>query len=862
MQPGEGDALKKVNLTDKSGTNYDLIIKGGDRNILETPSGVEPVLSGGARRWGAFDPHHGNIEVSTWERGWGNYDLVDDDQRFEFSKNMWTATSKRMFNTPLAKHVTGQEDYYYNNLTGAFTRMSSPLKIGGQQTGWYAQQFTSVNATDVKRAFVWIKYEDDITITDATISCDVYSDSSGSPNASLGASSQVLITEANMKHWYLVELVFSTAVSISAATDYWLVFKCDAGTGGDMTNFLVSVGKGGTGKKSLNDGSSWGVTYTVNCCFKPTTQKVKNVRLVELQKTFFKLILYKDGTNQLWMNGDHGKATSATASTLVDTGMGVRTSWTTNQWAGATVIIVAGKGVGQERGVTSSTNAGSLTLATDWDITPDTTSEYALVLLDDWYEIPSGTHSLSAVKNVISAENKLYFAMGYGVNMRRMRFNGSAVQFADDGTNDANILFFDGRFIWKGTNDDGVIAYATKQTGWTNLTFTSASQPTPITHEFTGANLHGGNIYFFKENGIYFLNANDPKATIYPYPTNMTYFTAANNGYYSVPNGEYLFFSWGHSIERLAGFSVEHVDPNRDRGMDSDYKGELGGLAPHPAGTFFAVKGSKSSVNIFDGLGFHNAWTSQVTGFSIHDIAWFTSETSNPTLLIAWEEGIVYQRYPKNTANPLQDDNLLYETQGELTTAVIDMSNKSIPKMFKDLAVFVENVTNIPPTFYGEVLVFYKKDSGSWTYLTQVTNISRGIDESSFTDPTLSTINALSNINELQLRFYCIRSDGGTPSIVYAHTLKGFARTPIKSIYSFPIDVSAVTERLGSGTPSTMMDQFWTWAMAAEALLMTSQHPRLHNKTVIIIPRSIRTAYIDRANESFAADFYLELREV
>ena len=172
---------------------------------------------------------------------------------------------------------------------------------------------------------------------------------------------------------------------------------------------------------------------------------------------------------------------------------------------------------------------------------------------------------------------------------------------------------------------------------------------------------------------------------------------------------------------------------------------------------------------------------------------------------------------------------------------------------------------------YNRAVVFYNADGAGWVKLGSVTNIEYGESTITFTDPDLSTVNAISNTRELKLRIYLSDEDlvasvngyyaGETP-VIDAMTIKGFARTPIRPIFSFPIDVSEVTARLGSGAPIAMMNQLQAWAQSAEALLLTSQHPRLQNKTVIIIPRSIRTSYIDRSNESYAADFYLELREV
>lgn len=67
-----------------------------------------------------------------------------------------------------------------------------------------------------------------------------------------------------------------------------------------------------------------------------------------------------------------GTATSATATTLVQTGK----TWTASQWVNFQVRITGGTGAGQIRTITANT-ADTLTVAT-WTTTPDATSTYAI----------------------------------------------------------------------------------------------------------------------------------------------------------------------------------------------------------------------------------------------------------------------------------------------------------------------------------------------------------------------------------------------------------------------------------------------------------------------------------------------------
>jgi hypothetical protein len=78
-----------------------------------------------------------------------------------------------------------------------------------------------------------------------------------------------------------------------------------------------------------------------------------------------------------WYDQDYvplasGTATSATATTLVNTGK----TWTASQWVNSQVRIVSGTGAGQLRDITANTT-DTLTVAA-WTITPDATSVYQI----------------------------------------------------------------------------------------------------------------------------------------------------------------------------------------------------------------------------------------------------------------------------------------------------------------------------------------------------------------------------------------------------------------------------------------------------------------------------------------------------
>jgi hypothetical protein len=169
--------------------------------------------------------------------------------------------------------------------------------------------------------------------------------------------------------------VATQASAFSASTTYRL-----------MTPRFYVVGSG-----TLASGSFRVYDYATN-----TWTTLSNTGLPATLGTDGKLIATPSMVDGDFKHFATGTATSATATTLVQTGK----TWAASQWINYQVRITGGTGAGQIRSITANT-ADSLTVAT-WTTTPDATSTYAISGNDDFLYY-MGNNAVTLYRYSISA---------------------------------------------------------------------------------------------------------------------------------------------------------------------------------------------------------------------------------------------------------------------------------------------------------------------------------------------------------------------------------------------------------------------------------------------------------------------------
>jgi hypothetical protein len=183
-----------------------------------------------------------------------------------------------------------------------------------------------------------------------------------------------------------------------------------------------------------------------------------------------------------------GTATSATATTLVQTGK----TWTASQWINSQVRIVSGTGAGQIRTITANT-ADTLTVAT-WTTTPDATSVYQITGNDDFiYYL--GNNAVTLYRYSISGNTWSTLspvAARGGAPTTGMGASWVWDASATDWTNESAIL--NGRYIYSFRGAGGALLdrYDIAGNTWAAITYS------PATETFTT-----GTKYAYNGNFIY-----------------------------------------------------------------------------------------------------------------------------------------------------------------------------------------------------------------------------------------------------------------------------------------------------------------------------------------------------------------------
>lgn len=791
---------------------FGLILDGGERSMQETP------MTSPARQF--------TVNQTSYTSGRGRARLSKDQAGFYDSLSAFTLTDEVIHNAPRTYSVTLPDTLFINNL---------PNSMGFT---WYTDTAVAFTPASTFTATFLEIMGNLRSSTTATICAD----NSGVPGTVLKTC-----TFADSFGTVKRQTLSFAAQTFSASTKYWIRLQVP------QKSFIGSYNSVNPSYPTKYYDGTWkDATYTIGFTIGGQRGESEFLRFDYLGAMFLVTKPKAASGSQIYLNGALGKATSATGTTIVDTGQ----AWAIDAFAGAYVRITAGKGLGQARQIVSNT-ATALTVAT-WDETPDTTSYFAVYATPVWKEI-TGHGLTKVVSKPVVSWGVVYFPQGPSVNVRRMQFTGSYA-YADDAANRADQMFFYRDGVWKLLNEASTtdrftqLMYAPPQQWGTDLVFTgnircgTSEYPATNMMEFDGA------LYVAKNDSLWRIYDNvaarlNLGIEIVPDDTNGKAMASLGGG---------LYFSWSHSVERLQGSVLDDIGWWKNEGLPTGRRGYCSSMAGALAWMYAALDAGasgESAVMVHNGRGWHEIYRAPL-GQRIREVFWQQCPETNPHIWFSHGNNLRYMKFPNQTLNILNDSSTVFEPSANVITSTIDAGEPTFYKILKGVQIVSKNLGS---TAYIDVDYQVNNDVGTdeWIYagranVSPVDFVSIGAD-------------GKGSITQMRLRFRLVSESATVSPVMYSWQAQGHVVEPIKYQWNLRIKVAG-NQNTKKSTPDHKPDDLLRFldkaAREMRALRMRTKYVSSDDKIVYVSPPTIVRTAINTILKQWTGSIIITLREV
>jgi len=313
---------------------WGLILEDGARGLQEhplTPSNVAFQPAG--KKFGDWEPEISHIEQRSAHGGMLQDDFSLDKTRYFDGQNIFTLIEGHIHNGLQWKLSTGYRDQDFvlpgsvawKALTGSSRYISVSLSASASYSA--------------DGCYIWLRR---IGTPKGAVTLRLHSNSAGDPGTELKSATIAVNSIADVISVFPF-FDWATTYSIVSGTTYHLVAIGDSGDDSE-NHWEVGVMSTGTSSKISSAGSSWTAANFTMYYRMVDSMSDKQWFYFIFDGSLFKVSKPSAVANStLLVNGDRGKATSATATTLVQS----TKSWTADQWISAWVKIIRGTGAGQ-----------------------------------------------------------------------------------------------------------------------------------------------------------------------------------------------------------------------------------------------------------------------------------------------------------------------------------------------------------------------------------------------------------------------------------------------------------------------------------------------------------------------------------
>jgi hypothetical protein len=805
------------------------------------------------KKTGDFD------EQRSWKGGRGVEKFNDNAEGFWDSENAWTLTKGHLHNGILWRYAKG-----LRKATSNFSNSKSWKGLYGTQRG-ISVSFTPDETGDYDKGQIWLRYRGAVG-SENELYFKLHSDSGGSPGSVLQSKPIYVAVygQDSVSQLITFDWAGSGTETLTAGTTYHITLV-GASTSTENEHWEVAVDAAGDDSKISSDGSAWSTpSVSFSMLFRVVDADVKRTfKPFFLDGHMYIVDIKDDGTtaSQLYINGDRGQATGGTTTTLVDTAFGCRaTAQPDNRFAGAKIRYR--RGVVWYVATIDSHTGDTYTFEETMPLAPAAASDY-FIYSTEWFTELTG-HGLGVVKGepAIMA-GMAYIPQGEASAIRCMSTDFTAAQNhkyrAEAGANPyAHFLRTahdksDGAIIWRARPGYGTVAYAKKVAYGTDLAFGTDIDCGDTTYAITGLNEQPGILYVLKENKVGTVS-NGSYSELQSGTEDTPDF---ENGAASLVADKFFYYNWLHSVVRVYGSSHDDIGQDyRSFGLPEGREGNISYMDAYITLPLFAVDADTgiSSVLTFDGLGWHEILRGYEAGKRIRMVK--VQPCSGGRNRIWTEIGgeLVYQELPLKKSSPTQDTGMLYQHEAVVESSIIDMGAASdLPKFIKMLVTTVRHLNTEGMEVYLDYQIDNDCHTTTWTPASVLTE-----------SPESKAYLGLSNIKRFTYRLRLNTNDASTPVDIEGVVPNGYARTPLKLIWTLRIKSGGIYQ-IGSQSAADT-SKLWMWlldnARLPYSVKMESKYLEADNYNVIIHPPRMFPYKPPRPGEAGEAYLTLSLEEV
>jgi hypothetical protein len=867
IRPGISKYDWEIELIDtKSKKKYGLKVPQGSLQIGTISQDDTIYIRNVGKRLGDFD------EQRSWKGGRGIENLSDNAEAFWDSQNAWTLTAGHVHQTLQWNHCRGlrNEDMYMPTRANGDVQF---IPVLGSNL-YIANSFAASATYSADKAYIWLRRKG----KPRALTFRLMSNSGGNPNAALQTVTVAIGTVTDFISVYHL-FNWTGTESLTGSTTYWVSVHAHEFDDTD-NHWEVGVDPDASSGKVSSNGSAWS-NASFAMYYRVTDADVKRRWWRFNLKEAYYIIDAKDDdstASKLYINGDRGMATAGGGSTLTDSAK----AWTTNRWANAYVRIIDGAGRFNTPMKILSNTGTQLTIDGSWDsVNPTTTSQYVIYSTEWFTEITLTGASLSVVTGEPAvANNVAYIPQG---NTVFLHIQWNTTTFAHDafaetssgspptGKGKADLLLAandnaDGPVIWRvnnvgGTGTGGKVTVSRANLlasgafiAWnTALTFKAGIFTGSASQLLTGIAKKGNEIYALREDGVGVI-LNDRYNHV---DTGIEKTPSRANGAMSIVHGNFLYYSWLHSVVRVYGSSHDDIgDDYRGIGLPDGREGEYSDADSYLKLVFFAINAGNgtSSVLAWDGLGWHEVLRAPRAGQKIRMVKVQTCPGTRNRLWTDLGNGdLIFQELPYLKSSPRLDSTARYMHEGVIESASIDMGTASgLAKFIKELTATVKNLNAPGREVYVDIQTDDDVHTTTWTHIDVMTR-----------SPESTVFLGLQNVRRFAYRLRLCTNDNTIPIDVEGVVPNGYARVPFKMVWTMQIQAGGIFSRRGKlATSGELMRWLLDSARQPGRVQMTSVYELAHNWYVIIHPPQQFPLVPQKGRNSETANFTLVLQEV